>query len=137
MVSLLFFSSFYCHLLIFGSAGSLLLRGFVPSRGEQGLFSSCGARASHGGGVSCCEARALGHGGFGSGGMVGSVVAIPRCMWLTGQVALWHVGSSWTRDRTHVSCTGRFFTTEPPGQPLVCGFLASKFFFRCQLQVSF
>ena len=84
MVSLLFFSSFYCHLLIFGCAGSLLLRGFVPSHGEQGLFSSCGARASHGGGVSCCEARALGHGGFSSGGMVGSVVAIPRYMWLMG-----------------------------------------------------
>ena len=29
-------------------------------------------------------------------------------------------GSSWSRDRTHVSCiTGGFFTTEPPGKPLV------------------
>ena len=29
-------------------------------------------------------------------------------------------GSSWSRDRTRVSCiTGGFFTTEPPGKPLV------------------
>ena len=31
-------------------------------------------------------------------------------------------GSSWHRDRTHVSCVsciaGRFFTTEPPGKPI-------------------
>ena len=27
-------------------------------------------------------------------------------------------GSSWPRDRTHISCiAGRFFTTEPPGKP--------------------
>ena len=25
-------------------------------------------------------------------------------------------GASWPRDQTHVSCTGRCFTTEPPGQ---------------------
>ena len=28
-------------------------------------------------------------------------------MWCTGFVALWHGGSSHTRDRTHVSCIGR------------------------------
>ena len=28
-------------------------------------------------------------------------------------------GSSWPRDRTHISCiTGRFFITEPPGKPI-------------------
>ena len=26
----------------------------------------------------------------------------------TGLVALWHVGSSWTRDRTYVPCIGRW-----------------------------
>ena len=41
-------------ILFFGSAGSLLLRG---------LFSSCGAWASHCGGFSCCGAEALGHAG--------------------------------------------------------------------------
>ena len=42
-------------------------------------------------------------------------------LWLTGSVALRHVGSSWTRDQTLVSCIGRriFFTTEPPGKPLI------------------
>ena len=28
-----------------------------------------------------------------------------------------HVGSTWTRNQAHVFCTGRFFTTEPPGKP--------------------
>ena len=28
-------------------------------------------------------------------------------LWHTGLVAPWHVGSSWTRDRTHVPCIGR------------------------------
>ena len=28
-------------------------------------------------------------------------------MWHTGLVAPWHVGSSWTRTRTHVPCIGR------------------------------
>ena len=27
-------------------------------------------------------------------------------LWHTGLVAPWHMGSSWTRDRTHVSCIG-------------------------------
>ena len=39
-------------------------------------------------------------------------------MWHTGLVAPGHVGSSQTRDQTHVSASaGRFFTTEPPGKP--------------------
>ena len=80
---------------------------FGSSSGEQGPFSSCGARPSHCSGFSCCEAQALGHVSFSSGGMVGSVVAVPGYMWLTGLGALWRVGSSWTRDQTHVSCTGR------------------------------
>ena len=29
-------------------------------------------------------------------------------LWCTGLVALWHVGSSWTRTRTRVPCTGRW-----------------------------
>ena len=28
-------------------------------------------------------------------------------LWHTGLVALWHVGSSWTRDQTRVPCIGR------------------------------
>ena len=40
-------------------------------------------------------------------------------LWLTGLVALQQVGSSQTRDRTHVSAlVGRFLTTGPPGKSL-------------------
>ena len=50
-------------------------------------------------------------------------------MWRTGLVALQHVGSSRTRDRTRVPCIGRrFLTTAPPGESgvdvlkaLLCG----------------
>ena len=47
---------------------------------------------SHCRGFSCCRAQALGH--------MGSV------LWPTGVVAQWRVGSSWTRDRTCVTCIG-------------------------------
>ena len=62
-------------------------------------FSSCGARDSHFGGFSCCGAWAPGCVDFrncGSGALE-----------LTGLVALWHVGSSRTRNHTCVSCIGR------------------------------
>ena len=45
--------------LIFDCAGSLLLHRAFSSFGERGLFSSCGAWASHCSGFSCCGARAL------------------------------------------------------------------------------
>ena len=41
------------RLFVFGYAGSSLLCRFLSSCGKQGLFSSCSARASHGGGFSC------------------------------------------------------------------------------------
>ena len=123
------FFSFYYHVLIFGCA-------FVSSCGEQRLSSSCGTPASYCSGFSCCEAQAVGHVSFSSGGLVGSVVAIPRSMWLTGLVALWHLPGPGIEPMS-LALAGRFFTTEPPGKPLICGFLASKFFFRCRLQVSF
>ena len=41
-----------------GCTGSWLLRGIFSSCGQQGLLSSCGARASHCGGF-FCGARAL------------------------------------------------------------------------------
>ena len=40
-----------------------------------------------------------------------------QSLWCTGLVALRHVGSSWTRDRTHVpALAGKFLTTGPPGE---------------------
>ena len=44
--------------------------------------------------------------GFGSRGSQGSRAQAQSCY--TGLVALWHVGSSCTRDQTHVSCIGRW-----------------------------
>ena len=55
---------------------------------EWGLLSSCGVPASHCSGHSCCRVRA-------------------QSSWLTGLVALQHVGSFRTRDQIHVPCTGR------------------------------
>ena len=56
-------------------------------------FSSCGARASHYRGLSCCGAQAPD--------------AQAQQLLLTGLVAPRHVGSSQTRARTSVPCTGR------------------------------
>ena len=39
-------------------------------------------------------------------------------LWRTGFVAPQHLGSSWIRSQTCISCTD-FFTTEPPGKPSV------------------
>ena len=56
-------------LFLFGCAKSLLLLGHFSSCGKQGLLSSCGARASHCSGFSCCRAWAQ--------GVWASVVAAP------------------------------------------------------------
>ena len=88
-------------MFIFGCTGSLLLCGLFASWVERGLLSSCGALTSPCDGVSCCRACALGHAGFSSCSMC------PQQLWLRGLAAPWHVGSSWIRDRTCVSCFGR------------------------------
>ena len=82
---------------------------FVPMRGLSLVvasrgYSSCGTWASHCSGFSCCGAWALG--------------TRAQQLWLTGLVALWHVGSSRTRAQIHVPCIGRrFLTAAPPGSP--------------------
>ena len=47
----------FIYLLIYGCAGSSLLHGLFPSCEEQGLPSSCGARAFHCSGFSLCGDR--------------------------------------------------------------------------------
>ena len=59
----------------------------------QGAFSSCSARAWRRSGFSSVE-----HGLQG---------AQAQQLTYTGLVAPWHVGTSQTRDRTHVPCIGR------------------------------
>jgi len=99
-----FFFFFFFKLCIFGCSGSLLLYGLFSNWGGQGLLSSCSVQASRFCGFSCCRARAPGH--------ADSEVVAPR-LWSTasvvsvmGLVALQHMGSSWSRDQTCVSCTG-------------------------------
>ena len=58
----------FTYLLVFGCAGSSLLRGFFCSCGEPGLPLGRGERAAQRGGVSCCEAQAPGLMGFSSCG---------------------------------------------------------------------
>ena len=113
---LLFFNN-CVYLFIFGCAESSLLCGlFLVWRG--GLPSSLSVQASHCSGFSCCGERALGCSGFSSlANGLSSCSSQAQWLWHTGLVALWHVGSSQTKNRTCVSCIGRLFTTEPPRKP--------------------
>ena len=78
---------------IYGCVGSSFLReGFLQLR-QVGSTPHRGARASHYRGLSCCGAQAPD--------------AQAQQLWLTGLVAPRHVGSSQTRARTRVPCTGR------------------------------
>ena len=71
---------------------------------ERGSYSLV-IWAFHCGDFSCCGTQAL--------GCVGSAVAPPglwstgSLLWRKGLVALRHVGSSWIREPTRVSCIGR------------------------------
>ena len=56
------------HLVYLSVFGSSLLHGLLSSCCEQGLASSCGVRASHGGGCCFCRPRARGCVGFSSRG---------------------------------------------------------------------
>ena len=72
-----------------------------PSYRELGLLSSCSLWASHCSDFSCCRAWALGLIGF------SSCSTWAKKLWFTSLVAPQHVKSSWTRDGSHVPCTGR------------------------------
>ena len=84
---------------------------------KRGAVLCCIVQASHGGDLSCCGDRALGH--------VGSVVAAPglestgsvvvgyKLSWLHG---MWDLPSSGI-EPVSPTLAGGFFTTEPPGAP--------------------
>ena len=80
LIKRLFSSSSLSAFRMVSSACLRLL--ITASCGEQQLFSSCVAWASHFGGFSCCRAWALG--------------MQAQQLWHTGLVALQHVPSSWT-----------------------------------------
>ena len=77
-----------------------MLRGLFSSCGEQGLFSSGGAWASHRSGSSCCGARAL----VPTDLFCGSRAREPRT---SGCDAWAQLRSSHTRRGTRVPCFGR------------------------------
>ena len=103
--------------LIYGCVGSsFLCEGFLQLW-QAGATLHHGAQASRHRGLSCCGAQAPD--------------AQAQQLWLTGPAAPRHVGSSQTRARTRVPCTGRrtpnhratreapagrFLTTVPPGK---------------------
>ena len=89
----------------------MLHAGFLYLR-RVGASLRCGARASHCGGFSCCEAWALGTRasvvvarGLSSCGSRALQHRLSSCG--TGLVAPRHGGSSRTRARTRVPCIGR------------------------------
>ena len=88
-----FFFNNLTYLFIFGCAGSLSLLGFSSSCGDGRLLSTCSLGASLCPGFSGCRAQALG-------------TAAP--WWWMALVAPLHVGSSSIRERTCVSCIGRW-----------------------------
>ena len=90
-----FFLNYYLfiYLFIFGCVGSsFLCEGFLQLR-QVGATLHRDARASHRHGLSCCGAQAPD--------------AQAQQLWLTGPVALRHVGSSQTRARTRAPCISR------------------------------
>ena len=108
---------------IFGWAGPSLLWGFFSGCREWGLLSSCGARASHCGGPSCCRARALGCAGF-----IGAGRELSSCgsralehrlnsygAWAQLLHGMWDL-PGWGIKPTPPALAGRFFTPEPPGK---------------------
>ena len=103
------FFDLFIYSFIFGCTGSLLLHRHFSSCGEQGLLSSCGARAPHWRGFSCCRAWTPDHG--------------LHWLWCRGLVALEHVEFSRTRAWTHVPCISRWIlnhwtTREVPPESL-------------------
>ena len=73
----------------------------LSSCGRRWLLSTCRAQASHCMVFSCCRESTLGVRAS------GIVVHGLRLLWCTGSVALWHVGSSWTRDGTSFPCIAK------------------------------
>ena len=96
----------FIYLFIFGCAGSSLLHRLFFSCSESGLLSSWGSWVSHCRGFSCWRPQALGCVGSGRCSFQALVHRLNSCGTQTCGIS-WHVGSSWRRDGTRVSCIGR------------------------------
>ena len=93
-----------------------MLCGLFSSCGEQGLLSSCGVRASHCGGFSCCgtwaRASVVGH--------VGSTAQLLPGIWDLPDPEI---------ELMSPALADGFFTTEPPGKPLQPMLLKGQLYF--------
>ena len=90
----------FIHSFIYGCVGSLSLHVGFLQLWRVGATLRCSAWASH----RCAFllwSTGSRHAGF------SSCSTRAQQLWRTGLVALWHVGSSWTRDRTCVPCIDR------------------------------
>ena len=99
---------------MFGCAGPSSLRGPFSCCGKRGLLSSCGARPPRGAGFSCrgggvpgARASAVVAGGLSSCGSWALEHRLNGCGTRGWLAEPQNMGSSWIRDKTHVSCTGR------------------------------
>ena len=104
---------FKIFIYLFLSALGLHCCAWAFSSCSEGGYFSLWCTGFHCGGFSCCGSWALGVQasvvvacGLQQLWLTGSRVQAQQ-LWHLGLVALWHVGSSWTRARTHVPCTGR------------------------------
>ena len=105
------------YLFISGCVGPSWLLGISSSCRKQGLLSSCGVWAAHCSGFSL-QRTSSGACSFRRSGSQAPAQA--QQLWCMGFAALRHVGSSWTGDRTHVSCVGRriLYRRAPREKPL-------------------
>ena len=92
------------NIFIFGYAGSWFLRG---------LLSSCDAPASHCSGFSCCGTWGLGVKACGLQKLqLPDSRAQVQQLWHMGFAVLRHMGYSWIKDGTCVSCIGRLILNQ-------------------------
>ena len=115
-VWVLWFSPCCFYPYIFSALGEQCCARAFSSCCEQGCSVGV-VRGISCGGFSCCRARLW---GTQASVFVGY-----------GLVALWHVESSWTRDRTCVPCIGRRFLYHwPPGKSQ-----CFRMFLRCHMRL--
>ena len=113
--SLLFFPFNFIYSFFFFGCFQVFVAMWAPSIcAEQGLLSSCAARASHCGGFSCCRALALGCMDFSNHG--------------TQALLLW---SMWNllglgMEPMSPALAGEFLSSGPPGKSRLYSFLITK-----------
>ena len=92
----------FIYLFIFGCVGCLLLQAGFSLVAGSGGYSSLRCAGFSLQWLLLLQSTGSRHMGFNSCGTQA------QQLWLTGLVAPRHVGSSWTRARTHVPCFGRW-----------------------------